>query len=276
MSTRLFGRLVVVQLGSTGSTGREYTDLRISFAVDMSDSSEPNQARIEIYNANPEAIAAMQTDDAVVRLLVGYESDGGVPRLLFEGNPVKNGVHTRHRDVDRILTIEAQDGGREYTTGHVAVSYSTGTTSGQMFAALAEELGVALGNVDAVVRDVSFPHGLVLVGRAADQLDRVAAMSNARWQIRDGTLQVWEDGSSTGEAAVVFSVAAGNLVGSPTPTDIGVEVTGLLAPTLRPGKPFRVESASVEGDYVATSVRFHGDSGFRNDFYVVAEGTPLA
>lgn len=275
MATRLLQRRVLVQLGTANSTGKEYADLRVRFSVTMTDSSDPNTAKIEVYNLAASTVSAMQADDAVVRLLVGYASEGGAPRLIFQGNPIAGGVKLERQGVDGVLTIEAQDGGREYTSSHVAESYSTGTTSAQVFTALAERLGVPLGNVDAVVGDVSFPSGIVLQGRVADQLDRVAAMSGARWQIRDGTLQVWAEGESTGEQAVVFSSTTGNLIGSPTPTDDGVEITGLLAPTLRPGKPFRVESRDITGDYVCTSAEFKGDSGWASDFYVVAKGTPL-
>lgn len=275
MASRLFGRQVVVQLGTTTTTGKSYDELRVQFGVTMSDSSDPNTAKLEVYGLAGSTVSAMQSPDAVVRLLVGYASQGGVPRLIFQGNPIKGGVRLERRGPERVLSIEAQDGGREYTSTHVSESYKTGTNSGQLFAALASALGVPLGNVDAVVSDVSFPYGLSLQGRAADQLDRVAAISGARWQIRDGTLQVWKDGGSTGEAAVVFSSATGNLVGRPKVTDEGVEITGLLAPTLRPGKPFRVEHPDVSGDYVATAVEFKGDSGWATDFYVVAKGRPL-
>lgn len=272
---RLFGRRVILQLGTAGSAGREITDLRVGFTVTMTDDSTPNKAKIEVYNVGSWALAAMQADDAVVRLLAGYASAGGVPRLLFQGNPIAKGVRQKRSGTDTILSIEAQDGGREYTTSHVAESYATATTSGQLFAALADAMGLPLGNVDAVASTVSFPHGLALVGRAADQLDRVAAMSSARWGIRDGALQVWSIGGSTGEAAEVFSSAAGNLIGSPEPTDDGVQVTALIAPTLRPGKPFRVISEQVTGDFVATDVEFKGDSGWATDFYTVAKGVPL-
>jgi hypothetical protein len=275
VTARLLQRRVLVQLGTAGSTGKEYDGLRVRFAVTMTDSSTPNEAKVEIYNVAASTVSAMQSDDAVIRLLVGYASEGA-PRLLFQGNPISNGVQLERKGVDTVLTVEAQDGGREYTSSHLAESYGTGTTSAQVFAALADSLGVPLGNVDAVVGTIDFPSGIVLQGRASDQLDRVAAMSGARWQIRDGALQVWSVGGSTGEQAVVFSASTGNLIGSPAVTDDGVEITGLLAPTLRPGKPFRVDSRDVQGDYVCTSCEFKGDSGWGSEFYVVAKGTPLA
>lgn len=272
---RLFGRRVIVELGTAGASGKRIEGLRIGFGVQMDDGSEPNKAKLEIYNASRETVAQMQASDAMVRLLVGYQSEGGAPRLLFQGNPIDAGVKLDRRGPDRVLVIEAQDGGREYSTSYVSESYSTATTSGQLFAAMAAALGLPLGNVAAVVSDVSFPHGIATVGPVRDKMNRIAAMSGARWQIRDGALQVWAIGGSTGEEAVVFSASAGNLIGSPKPTDDGVEITALLAPTLRPGKPFRVESEDVNGDYVAAAVQFRGDSGWGREFYVTAKGTPL-
>jgi hypothetical protein len=270
---QLFGRRVVLELGTAGGSGRAITDLRVTFSVTMTNSSTPNKAKIELYNAGPWSLAAMQAADAVVRLSVGYESDGGVVRQIFQGNPITNGVKSERKGADRVLTIDAHDGGREYTTRHVSESYTTATTSGQLFAALADAMGLPLGNVDGVVSTVSFPHGLALTGRVSDQLDRVAALSGAMWGIHDGTIQVWPIGGSTGEQAVVFSATNGNLIGSPAPTKKGgVEVTALIAPTLRPGMRFRVVSADLTGDYVATDVEFKGDNGFSTDFYVVAKG----
>lgn len=272
---RLFGRRVIVQLGTEDSTGTQYKDLRVTFDVKATDGSTPNEAKISIYNISPGAVSVMQQDDAVVRLLVGYRSDGDAPRALFEGNPISGGVKQTKNGVDRILSIEAQDGGKAYTTSHISVSFSTGTTTQQMFDTLAQAMGRPLGNIDGVVGDISLDHGIVLTGPVRDQLDQVAAMSDALWQFRDGALQVWSRGGSTGEPAVVFSSEAGNLIGSARPMDDGVEITGLLAPTLRPGKPFRVESNDVTGDFVATEVAFSGDSGWSKPFYVVAKGTSL-
>lgn len=275
MSTSLFGRVVEVQLGTANASGKSFTGLRVGFSVQMTNSSDPNEGRIEVYNVAPQTIATMQADDAIIRLLVGYKSQGGTVRQIFQGSPIKGGVKLERRGVDKVLVVEAQDGGREFTQSHISESFSTATTTAQLFATISRSFGLPLGNISAVVGDIEFPHGLGLTGQAAKMMDRVAELSNARWQIRDGTIQVWARGSSTGESAVVFSAESGNLIGTPTVTDDGVEITGLMAPTLRPGKPFRVVSKDVNGDYVATNVEFRGDSGFATEFYVVAVGTPI-
>lgn len=273
---RLFGRQVAVQLGRENQPGIEHTGLRITFQVKMTDGPTPNEAKIEIYNLARGSVELMQHDDSVIRLLTGYRSSGGVPRLIFEGNPVPQGVKLQRRGVDRILTVEAQDGGKAYRTTHVSESIVTPTTAAAVFKRLSAAFGQPLGNVDGVVAGFSFPHGVVLNGPARDEMDRIADLSGAQWQFRDGAIQIWPKGETTGEGAIVFSAAQGNLIQSPVPKDDSVEVTGLLAPSLRPGKPFRVESEQITGDYVSTEVTFKGDSGWSREFYTVAIGKRIA
>jgi len=265
----LFGRNVILRIGPEGGTGRDFQGFRITFDVRMSRASSPNTAMIEAYNLAAASVALAQGSDTVVELSVGYD----VPRLIFRGNPVKNGVRLDRRGLDRVLRIEAQDGGRAYAEGRVAISFSTQSTITQVFDAIGAQLGVPLGTVrlpDGVV----FPRALSLAGPARDVLDRLAESTGSQWFIRDGALQFLEADGDTGEQAVVFSAEAGNLVGSPTPTDDGIEVRALLAPSMRPGKVFEVQSADYNGQYIAGDVQFRGDSGWDTSYYVITNGTP--
>ncbi len=264
----IFQRQVVVQIGTAGSEGKSFSGLKTTFRVSMSRESTPNDGVIKLYNVNADTVALAQNPDAVIRVLAGYD----VPQLLFSGNPVEDGVRLVRQGVDRILTIEAQDGLRAYQDARVSISYTTETTLEELYQAVAAQLGLPEGaiRVDSSFR---FTQGGVFSGYARDILDRIAASTSSGWFIRDGTLQLVGLAEDTGERAVVFSATTGNLIGSPTRTDTGVEITALLAPTLRPGKPFRVESADVNGDFVADTVEFIGDS-HGGDFYVKAVGIP--
>ena len=264
----LFGRHVILRIGPDGGTGREFEGFRIVFDVKMSRESSPNEAVIECYNLAAASVALAQEPTAVVEVLVGYD----VPRLIFRGTPVKNGVRLDRRGPDRVLRIEAQDGGRTYAEGRIAVSFSTQSTITQVFDAISAQLGIPIGTV-RLPEGVVFPRSLSLNGPARDVLDRLAEATASQWFIRDGALQFIEAGGDTGEQAVVFSASAGNLIGSPTPTDEGIEVRALLAPSLRPGKVFEVQSADYSGQYVAGDVQFRGDSGWDQPFYVIANGT---
>lgn len=265
----IFGRQVALIIGQEGGEGKSFSGFRVSFDVKSSTSSTPNKAVIEAYNLNAATLAMVQAPRAVVEVWAGYD----VPRLIFRGNPTKDGVRREWRGRDSVLHIEAQDGGRAYKEARVNVAFSTPTTLEQVFDAVAAQLGLPLGTV-RVPSGVTFPQGITLAGPAREVLDRLAASNVSEWYIRDGALQFLGAGDNTGEQAIVFSAEAGNLVGSPSPKDKGIEVTGLLAPSLRPGKVFKVESRDYTGFYTATDVTFRGDSGWEKPFYVVATGIP--
>lgn len=264
-----FGRQVVLEFGLPGQQGRRFRDLSVSFRVEMTQTATPNTAQIVARNLGADSVALLQREGIVVRLLVGYDA----PRLIFQGDPVRDGVDERYEGTDRVLTMQLQDGGRTYRLGRVSVSFATATTLGQVLDAVTEQLGVPLGTVE-VDRTVGLGRGVVLRGPARDVLEQVAEASEARWSIIDGALNIVPRTGQLSEQAVVFSADQGNLVGSPSRKDKGtVEVKGLITPSLRPGKPFRVESAFLTGDFVATEVDFVG--GLRDqDFYVIARGRP--
>jgi len=267
-----FGRLVTVQLGTEGDTGRELSALRVRFDVSMNDGSTPNSAKIQITNPAPDTISLAQQDGAVARLLVGYASDGGVARLIFHGEPIPDGVSERREGVDRVLSIEAQDGRSAYTSTWIDTSYSSEQTASQVFQVLADELGLPLGAYD-LGDDERFPSGRVLSGPVRTILDDLCGMVGRQWTIRDGTLQVWEAGTTTGEDAILFTPETG-LIGSPTKTDTGVEIRALIDPSMRPGRAFRVESEAISGDYRCSECRFRGDSR-GSEFYTEAVGITL-
>lgn len=265
----LFDRQAILQIGPPGQPGREFRGIRIGFSIRMTRGATPNKGRIVAYNLSRESAALMQQDGAVVRLTLGYD----VPRLVFQGTPVKAGVRERKQGADRVLIIEAEDGGAAVRNARLSLVFDGPTTLGQVYDAAAEQLGLPAGVV-RIDRGHQFPNGLSLYGRAADVLDRLAVMSDGDWFIRDGVVNLIERDGDTGDTAVKFSSASGNLIGEPEPTDLGIKITALLEPSMRPGRAFVVESERYNGTYIARDVEFIGDSGFDNSFYVTVTGRP--
>ncbi len=270
----LFGRSVVVDVGPEGGPGRRLEGLDVDFRVAMSRSSGPNEATIRIFNPAPGTVDALQGAAAVVRLQVGYDDENEATRTIFLGTPNrKGGIELDNGPPDRILTISAKDGGRAFDLARLNVAFATSTSARQVFDEIADALGLAEGEID-LDADVEFPRGVSLIGPAKHRLDEFASSMGREWFVRDQALYVVEPGAETGEAGVVFSAEAGNLIGSPKPVEEGLEITGLIAPSLRPGKSYRVESAGYVGDYIADEVLFEGSSGFAGAFYVRVTGRP--
>lgn len=264
----LWGRRVILQFGTAGDPGRSIEGLRVSFRVVMTDGSEPNKASVQAYNLSRASAALLERDDCVVRLLAGYDA----PRQIFQGQIAKGGLQIERNGVDRIARIEAQDGGRSLAWAHIALSIAGPTTTEAVWTAIVAELGLAVGSVEwgAPVR---YTAGWAHVGSAKRAIDALAASAGSRWYIRDGVLTVVPLTGATAETALGLSVANGNLIGAPVPTDVGVKVTSLLDASARPGRRFVVQgSERADGRYIATDVEHIGDSGWSREFYTTLMG----
>jgi hypothetical protein len=273
----LFGRKVAVEIGpAVGGAALRIEDLRISFRAEFKASKTVNKASVRIYNPSQTTVAALRLPGVVVRLFAGYEPQA---RLLFVGAPVKDGIDVKVDGGDQTLDIDAADGGDKYASTFLRLSFATSTTFGQVLAQVLAQTQWALGFVDPRVSNVVLPHGIVLVGRPAEILDRLAAAVpafGADWFVRDNALYIVVRGGSTPEVGPLISSTAGNLVGSPNGTAKGVKLRALIDATMRPGRSFVLQSKGWNGTFVAKDITFQGDSGFSSEFHMHITGEPLS
>lgn len=259
----LFGRKVILEIGEPGGEARRWDHLRISGRVEKTPGRGPNTCVLEVYNPSAVTVALAQARGVVVRVLAGYD----VPRLLFVGTVNRGGAAFERQGPDGVLTIEATDGGRRFQEAHVNESFGREMSLEQVFGVLADRLGVPLGAV-RLSDDVRF-QGVTLVGPVRNALDELCDSLGVQWSVQDGALQVLADGDDTGEAVVVVSSKNGNLIGTPTPQDNGLEVTALLDGRLRPGRRFVLESERYNGVYRARDVMHVFDTGWDSAFHTV-------
>ncbi len=276
---QLFGRRVTVAVGQAGATGVELSGLRVGFRITMSQSSVPHKGQIRIYNASPATIALLESGPLpTVLLKVGYADPldptglSAVPRLIFSGDVVRDGLTVSKNGVDRIAEIEAQDGGAAYQTTRVDLVFATATTMSSVVAAVAAALALPVGSI-SVLPEVTLAQGGTFSGQARDVLDRIARSVNGAWWISDGVFFFSPLGVPVPGVAPVFSSVLGNMIGAPKRKDRGgVEVRALLDASLRPGGSFVIDPPStLQGTYVASDVIFEGDT-FEKQFYVTAVG----
>lgn len=270
----LFGRQVVLRVTDADGVGREFGDLRIDFNIKHTDAEEPSEGKISIYNASPASVSLAQEEGAIVQLLLGYR--GRPAKQVFAGNVIEDGIEEVKQGPDRVLKLECADGGAEVRST-IGRTFATKTSLAQVVDELIGATGLAKGVISLGV-GVVFPYGVVLQGVATRVLTDLLEGAGRRWYIRDRAFQIVGIGEGTGEPSPVFSVTAGNLIGSPSKTKDGVKVRALIGgegQNLRPGKPFRIEdTARFDGDYLAETVIFRG-STWTNDYYLEAEGVAL-
>ena len=254
--TAQFGQTMALILGTAGGEARTTPGLRIAARVAYKN-ARAGEAEIEVYNPAPQTIAAAEERGVVLRLLAGY----GVPELVFEGSPIRDGVNLRREGADRILSIAARTGGVQLEQGRLSLSYAQGTRVSEVVAEAARQLGLPQGVVQ-LGEDYDLPPGFSYSGSAGDLLQRLVSSAGSTLTVRDGVLQALPAGADTGEQVARLTPQTG-LLGSPTRRKgkkrALVEIEAQLIPGLRPGKRVVVESEALNGVFVARDVSFDLD-----------------
>lgn len=273
---RILGRRTLLVLGQAGVNGVALPGMRTAFDVRMSRASVPDTAQIRLWNPGAATRAALTGPRPTCMLHAGYDdaeapANPAPPPIIFLGD-VQRWRITR-AGADSILELECQAGGRTWQHGRVLYSTVAPTSLASLIPIAAAQVGLGIYSV-VTVQQVPLPHGAYVDEPFRDFMDRVAASLGVTWSVTDGLLMVAPMGVPTPyPTSPVFSSASANLIGSPRPTERnGIEIRGLLDPAMRPGRTFVVASPTQSGAYIAQDVRFHGDSGYDQPFYVEIMG----
>lgn len=264
MVERLYNRQVFVEVGVPGNDFRRWEDLRVAARIQKGRTSSPNTGEIDIFNLSKESVSHVQQDGAIVRLFAGYE----IPRQVFLGEINPDGVALKKQGVDRVLSIEAQDGGGKFRTSRINKSFNRGTSLSEIFDELAGATGAPLGAI-SIPKDAQISEGVTLAGDVSAELDRFARSLDLDWSYQDGALQVLPRGEGAPDEAILVSSAPDrrNLIGEPAPGKDGLEVRSLLDGRHIPGRRVKIESEEYEGIYKILGVEHVLDSGWDQAFY---------
>ena len=256
--------------------------LRVVFKITKSLHSFPNIAKIDIYNANQDTLSILQTRYSDITFNAGYT---GALRLLFKGQ-IRN-VFQRKIGPDNITTIFAGDGEQDWQNSIFNKTISENIAIKQVVSEIAASFqSTLLGTLEGLDRPADKLHGQTLSGSSKDVLNVLAEDYGFQWSIQDGSLiTVANDKILEGSEAVLVNNNTG-MIGSPTVTELGVNVTTLLNPQLLPNHAFKVESSFAdvaiggvqfreikrttgEGIYKIFQVIFDGDTHGSNWFSIV-------
>jgi hypothetical protein len=271
--SKQFKRIYELNITTPDGLSRTITELRINFEIKKSVLSYPNQARITLYNLAPDSLAALQTKFSKLVLNAGYE---GNLKLIFTGD-IRN-VYQEKRGVDRLTTVYAGDGQQAWQNSNFNKTYvetmTVQTVVNELISSFSE---IGKGVIEGVPAIASNLLGQTLSGSSKDLLDSLADEHGFNWSISDGEINIAPvETPLTSSEAVLISSATG-MIGSPTVTEVGADVTTLLNPSLSPESAITIKSigsdlalgnlyfrdvkrTNAEGTYKIQEVIFKGDS----------------
>lgn len=281
--------------------------LDINFDVVSSIDSDPNQAKIVVYNLAKETRDKIQTAHLGVKLYAGYGEDVA---LIFSGT-TNNIIHTKE-GVDWVTTIYSGDGEKEYLAKKFNKSYKEGTKISKIIDDLAWELEMSLV-WDSTKFNQTLLLGASYVGLVKDVLNNLANEYDFTWYILDEAIEIFARGENQSRYAFVPTLRADTgMIGSPSKviwtepddkekaekkrseknkevddTEKAVGVTALLNPEIKPGRLIKIEavqsnddtgklfkgkntSSDLNGVYVCERVHYFG-SNYGVEYYVEVE-----
>lgn len=260
-----------------GGDDPENPGMRVQFEISRNSEKDPNTSQVIVTNLAPSTRGQLQKKGVKLTLEAGYESVG--TSRLFIGD-VRTTDHVRNGS-DWDTTMKLGDGERAFKFARVSESFSPGVGAGDVLQYLAQQSGLAIGNIPTVVANLttSFDQGYVAYGKWGNVFDRLVKSLGYVWSIQDGALQVLLPGQSN-TAAVPNITPDSGLIGSPemgTPEKKGkpalLKFRSLLTPVI-PGGQVHLQSLRYDAFVRVKKVKHTGDT-HGNEWYSDIEGVIL-
>jgi hypothetical protein len=280
----LFNREIEINAGGLRIANRSLTGeskpiLRVVFKIEKTLQKDPNTAELTIYNLSKESRVALGEQDpntialrniVTTTILAGYYGNAD---LIFTGD-LEYGASNRE-GTEWVTTLQSADGGRQFRSARINLSFDSGTLLNDVLKTGAEALGVGLGNITTELAKGAprssaqqYVKGLVLSGQASTELDKIIKRAGFNWSIQDGQIQLIRPGGVLNPNEAILLQQGTGLIGVPELGDKGVIMArSLLQPDLTPGKKVQIRSG------LRSNGQYDLDAFFRVDKSVITGDT---
>lgn len=244
LETVNWGRVCAVEvgkdLGNGAAAGLKVLEaFQVVFQVEQTLRGPPNTANVQIYNLNPSNQSKVKKEFDQLRLTCGYK---GNPRVIFWGN-IR--FSTTYRDGPNWITeVQAADGDRAYTRGHVRVTLSAGRNAYHAIDEILKVMpGVRKGHIE--LPETAYARGKVILGPVPRVLEQIARDNAAAWSITNGTLNIVRADSVLPSQAVVVNADTG-MLGAPEISGKGIKVKLELNPMVAPNGTIILDNSNIK------------------------------
>lgn len=244
--TGQFDRNVVVTF-SDGTSFFDVSGLRVQFAITKQIMHYANTCDLTIYNLKESTRNKIQGLNVAgegyqhVTVKVGYGD--AESSLLFDGD-IRNIFH-RREGADILSICYCFDGGSaiEKTTTSKSRVAGSGVLS-LLYEIANSDLRVPIGeiNVDISGNATFGPSGFQFQGKTEDCLNKLADAYRFNWFILNGKFYAVGENKVLNNFPVNTISQTTGMIGSPTITELGMDVKTLLNPLLSPGARVSVTS----------------------------------
>ena len=238
----------------------------IDFEIPFSEKSEPQLAKIEIFNLARDTRNIFQEGEIII-VNAGYGDDIGT---IFAGT-IENVVN-RVDGVDIVTHIEAGDGASEWNNAYISLSFSPGSDAKTVISGLLSSFGLSVGKLDLTVNKV-YANGKSVQGALLPELKKIVSDCESKIYTSGGLIYILPLSAGMEEVTVLNKDTG--LVESPIEhTDEeydGYMINMLLNNKVNVGSKVRIESKFASGLYRVVKGRHSGEEFLTEA--VVVDGT---
>lgn len=240
--------------------------LRVQFQVRKTETPEPNQAMITVYNVSDTTRNRLGTTGSVAILQAGFNQDPANIKIVCEMDVVD-----AQSAVQPPLTstrLICADGMNAKRAAPKAYSYTAGKGAKQILAEVVSDFGLTLRAVGSVAEDI-YNNGFSEAGFFDDLMTKLTAKLNARWSVQNGEVVLSAIDQPTDFSAIkvnadtgLISIERKNTVGGPeTPGQKdGWLAKCLMLPIVEPGARILLESNEVNATFRVAALTHNGDT----------------
>lgn len=269
MADENFMRRYTLKAGRKGKKGFEIGNIRnasqealhVSFSIEKSGATSPNDAKVQIWNLAPENLSILEEKNCIVELKAGY---GNSMALVLAGNV--SSVITTTDNADRLTELQVVDGLAELRDTVISVSINGKVNCRDVYRRIAAKMGVSL----VFAKDLSFktlPNGFSYVGKAKNALNKMAKCCRHKWTIQNQVLQITLPGRPVSTKGYLLSGDTG-LIGIPKRISIGSgkeektgwEVEYFLNGAINVNDVVQVRSSMTSGYFLVHKITIDGDN----------------
>lgn len=254
--TVLFNRQYKFLFGQPNAQGKLITQLHITFDIEKTDKSEPNQATITVYNLNSESRAELSKPDTQVYLEAGYGDDTGI---IFQGNNLR--LTEMKNGTDIIVELRTGDGEKQIQETMVNASFPAGSLVKDAITRIVDLFPNIAGKSSELsgLPLTKLATNLIASEPAKAMLDKLLGSIGFDWSIQDGEFRTVKKELPSQDATVIVSPKSG-LLQSPVKTEKGIQFVSFLNARFRPMRSVTLKDTKLDGTYKIIKVNHRGDN----------------
>jgi hypothetical protein len=253
---QMFGRQYKIIIENTDGTSLDISDLHCTFKCKRTMIEEYAISTITIYNLSPATENEIIMHGKYVIVEAGYE--GLNYGVVFTGNIVQP-IRSKENGVDYVLQLIAVDSEQFLSSEFANLTIDKGKTMRDAVVSIASKAKnpISINSISEDYATTKYTRGKVVFGKANDFVKQMAKSKNALYYINDGGICLTQLTDVPAGQILSIDYDSG-MIGAPTQTEYGIEVTTLLNPQLKCNMLIRVDKTNiVERQYQLGNVQYN-------------------